>query len=166
VVEWAALEMRYRGNLIRGSNPLASAKKCIFMNMFKKTPAKTVAEYLKLQPEPVRGDLVKIHKLVLKYAPKLKPKMWGSFIGYGTYKQKYASGKEVEWMPVALSAWKSYISFYACLTVDGKYIAEKYKKELPKASIGKSCIRFKSLDHVDEKVLIKIIKDSAKAAKN
>lgn len=38
-----------------------------------------------------------------------------------------------------------------------EYIAEKYKDTLPRASIGKSCIRFKKLADIDLKMLPKVI---------
>jgi hypothetical protein len=48
---------------------------------------------------------------------------------------------------------------------DGKqYLAEKFKKELPKASIGRSCIRFKKLDDIDLKVIQQILKEAGKMA--
>jgi hypothetical protein len=51
------------------------------------------------------------------------------------------------------------------LSFDGKYITESYKPQLPKASIGKSCIRFKKLSDVDSKVLAALLKENHKAYK-
>jgi hypothetical protein len=42
-----------------------------------------------------------------------------------------------------------------------QYLAERYKSELPKASIGKSCIRFKKTADIDLEILKEIIKKSA-----
>lgn len=54
---------------------------------------------------------------------------------------------------------KNYISLYVMCTKDGQYLAESYKERLPKASIGKSCIRFKHLSDVDLEVIEQLLKD-------
>jgi hypothetical protein len=106
-----------------------------------------------------------LHKLITRTAPKLKPKLWGGMIGYGQFHYRYATGREGDWFVVGLMARKDGISFYSCLSDGKQYIAEKYKKELPKADIGKSCIRFKRLADVDPRVLAKIIRENVAAAK-
>jgi hypothetical protein len=41
-------------------------------------------------------------------------------------------------------------------------VAERYADQLPKASIGKSCVRFKKLADLDEKALVALIQDTAR----
>jgi hypothetical protein len=86
-------------------------------------------------------------------------------IGYGHYHYKYASGREGDWMVIALASQKNYISVYACANDGEKYIPEQYKKQLPKASIGKSCIRFKKIEDIDLNILKEIILKSIKILK-
>ena len=69
-------------------------------------------------------------------------------IGYGTYHYKYASGREGDWCVIGLSSRKNYISLYVCAVKDGKYVAESFKENLPKADIGKSCVRFKKFEDI------------------
>jgi hypothetical protein len=83
-------------------------------------------------------------------------------IGYGTYRYKYASGREGDWPVIALASQKNYISVYVCAAENGRYIAEAHKGELANASVGKSCIRFKKLEDVDLKALEKVIKAGAR----
>ncbi|MGH9720619.1 MAG: DUF1801 domain-containing protein [Bryobacteraceae bacterium] len=132
--------------------------------------ARTPAEYFTLIDEPRRSDIKAVHALITKAVPKLKPSIQAGMIGYGTYHYKYASGRECDWPIVALASNKSYISVYVCASENGEYIAEKYKHELPKASIGKSCIRFKKLSDIDVKTLERIVKTGvrimSKAAKD
>ena len=45
---------------------------------------------------------------------------------------------------------------------DRGYVAERYRKRLPKASIGKSCVRFKRLSELDPKSLAKLVREGAK----
>ena len=74
-------------------------------------------------------------------------------LGYGEYHYRYASGREGEASIVALASHKRYISLYVQCTADGRYLAESYADDLPRASIGKSCIRFKRLADVDVDVV-------------
>ncbi|NUN11516.1 DUF1801 domain-containing protein [Candidatus Micrarchaeota archaeon] len=131
--------------------------------MFNQTKAKTPSEYFKLVPKEYLAELKQIDALIKKNAPSLKPCIISGMLGYGPYKYKSQSGSEGDWFVIGLARQKNYFSLYICaLTKEGKYLAEGYKKELPKASIGKSCIRFTKLSDVDEKVLIKIIKEAVK----
>lgn len=131
--------------------------------MFKPTSAKTPEEYIDLIAEPRRGEIKKLNDFIKKTVPKLKPHILSGMIGYGSYHYKYASGREGEWSAVLLSSQKNYISVYVCGVKDGKYVPELYKKELPKANIGKSCIRFKKVEDIDLAVLAEIIRESVKS---
>lgn len=132
------------------------------MNMFKPTTAKTPTEYIAMIDEPRRSDIKKLHAFIKKTVPALKPNILAGMIGYGTYRYKYASGREGDWSVIALASQKHYISVYVCAVVDGEYIAEQYRKQLPKANIGKSCIRFKRLEDIDLKVLEEILRKAVK----
>ena len=130
-----------------------------------KTKAETAKEYIEGLKEPRRSEMRELHKLITRTAPKLKPKMWGGMIGYGSYHYRYATGREGDWFVVGIMSRKQGISFYSCLSDGKRYIAEKHKKDLPKADIGRSCIRFKRLEDVDQRVLAKIIKENEAAAR-
>lgn len=130
--------------------------------MFKPTKAKSVTEYISLIEEPRRSDVKNLHKMITKLIPKAKAKLWGSVIGYDSFHYKSKSGREGEWFPVGLASQKGYISIYLCAVENGTYIAERHKKDFPKASIGKSCIRFKKSEDIDLKLLGQLIKKAAK----
>lgn len=136
------------------------------MNMFKPTTAKSVSDYLNKVDEPRRSDMKQLHALIRKVVPQYIPFLISGMIGYGKYHYKYASGREGDWSIVALASQKNYISVYVCAVKGGKYLAEYYKKEFPKASIGKSCIRFKRIEDIDLKVLQKLLKEAAQLAKS
>jgi hypothetical protein len=83
-------------------------------------------------------------------------------LGYGKYHYRYPSGREGDWMLVAVASNKNYISLYVTAAApDGGYLAETYREQLPKASIGKSCIRIKRLGDVDQKVLERLLRNVA-----
>jgi hypothetical protein len=127
--------------------------------------AATPEEYIDGLPEPRRGEISELHKLIRATVPGLAPTMEFGMIGYGKYRYKYASGREGDWITIALASQKNYISVYVCsMDETGKrYIAEKYKKELGKVSVGKSCIRFKKLADADLKVLKKVLQEARRS---
>ena len=127
--------------------------------------AKTPTEYINSLEEPRKKEIKKLHRLIRKVAPGLKPHMKFGMLGYGTYHYKYASGREGDWMIIGLANQKNYISLYSCLSDGKKYVAEKHKKDLPKANIGKSCIRFRKLEDVDLNVITQILQETEKLAK-
>mgnify|MGYP003476323162 CR=1 FL=1 len=130
--------------------------------MFKPTSALSPEEYIATIPESRRKDFETIHQLIQKLAPQLEPHILSGMIGYGMYHYRYASGKEGDWSLICLANQKNYISLYICSVENGQYIAESYKDKLPNASIGKSCIRFKSVDDVELTILSEIIQKAEK----
>jgi hypothetical protein len=78
-------------------------------------------------------------------------------LGYGRFHYRYTSGREGDASLVALSSRKAYISLYVLSADENGYLAEQYAARLPKASIGKSCIRFKRADDIDLDVLRELL---------
>jgi hypothetical protein len=100
--------------------------------------------------EPRRAEIQQLHDLIREVAPELEVEQAGKdMIGYGPFHYRYASGREGDAHLLALSPRKNYISLYVLCTADGAYLAESYKERLPKASIGKSCVRFKRPSDID-----------------
>ena len=130
--------------------------------------AKTADEYIAALDEPRRGEIARIDKFIRGalpkkgYEPHVSSGMGVGMLAYGTFHYKYASGREGDWSRVALASNKQYISLYVCASDGTQYVAEKYKKQLPKASIGKSCVRFKRFDDLDPKVVKAMLQEAAK----
>jgi hypothetical protein len=132
------------------------------MNMFKTTTAKTPEEYIEMLEEPRKSDIKRLHEMILKYAPNMKPHIMSGMLAYGKYPYKSKTGRQGEWMPIALASQKNYISLYVCATRDGaSYLTDEYREKLPKADIGKSCVRFKKVADVDEATLQDMVKVAA-----
>jgi len=132
------------------------------MNMFKPTKAKSVREYIEALPKERREVIEFLHKFIQEVSPKLKPHFAYNMLGYGSFPYRNYKKELISWPIVALASQKNYISLYIC-ALDGKtYLAEKYKKNLGKVSVGKSCIRFKKLENLELPALKKIIKEAAK----
>ena len=105
------------------------------MNMFKPVKAKSVEEYIDEISEPRKAEIIKLHKFIQESVPSLKPYFAYNMIGYGEFHYKSKSGREGDWPIISLASQKNYISVYVCSVKDGKYLAEYYVKDLPKASL-------------------------------
>ena len=129
------------------------------MNMFKTTDAKSPEEYIARVDAARRGQIQQLHDLIQKTLPEYKPYLLAGMLAYGSYHYKSKSGREGDWSIVSLAPQKNYISLYiTCVTPSGEYLAETYQYKLPKASIGKSCIRFKNVRDVDLGVIEELLK--------
>lgn len=132
------------------------------MNMFKPTKAKNVKEYLAAVPAERKELMLQLHQFIQKAAPKLKPHFASNMLGYGSFPYRNYKNEKITWPVIALANQKNYVSLYVCSIDHGQYLAEKYKKELGKVSVGKSCIRFKKIEDVHLPALKKVIQAAAK----
>ena len=133
------------------------------MNMFKPVKARSVKEYFDMLPQERRKPMEFLDKFIKRTAPSLTSNFVYNMPGYGTFKYKNYKKDILNWPVIALASQKNYISLYICALDKGKYIAEKYKKDLGKVSVGKSCIRFKKLQDLNLKTLAKVIKLAEKS---
>ena len=79
--------------------------------------------------------------------------MVSGFMGFGPYHYKYPSGREGHWVTVGLAANKTGISLYVCTKDASGFLPEQFKARLGKASVGKSCIRFKKISDLNLEVV-------------
>jgi hypothetical protein len=121
----------------------------------------TPAEYIAKLEEPRRTEVAALDALIRKTAPKLQPFIHSGVLAYGRWHYKYASGREGDWFRIGVASNKNYISLYICAGDDKGYVAERYKKALPNANIGRSCVRFKRLRDLDEAALKRMIREGA-----
>lgn len=119
-------------------------------------------EYLDGLAEPRRTDVVALDALIRRTAPDLDPVMAGAMLGYGPFHYRYASGREGEATLLALASHKRYISLYVLCSIEGGYLAETFVDRLPRASIGKSCVRFARLADVDLDVITDLVREAAR----
>lgn len=123
--------------------------------------AETPEDYIAQLDEPRRSQIAALHALIRKTVPRLKPFIQSGMLAYGPFHYRYASGREGDWFRIGVASNKSYISLYACAADERGYVAERYKKKLPRASIGKSCVRFKKLEDLDQAALKALLKETA-----
>ncbi|MEK6752319.1 MAG: DUF1801 domain-containing protein [Chloroflexota bacterium] len=128
----------------------------------KKTEA-SVEDFLNaIQDEQTRNDCFDILKM-MKQATKTEPKMWGSsIVGFGSYRYKYASGREGDWFITGFSPRKQNLTLY----VMGSFNPHgQLLKKLGRHKTGVGCLYIKKLADVDVKVLKELVNESVKVIK-
>jgi hypothetical protein len=119
-------------------------------------------DYIAALAEPRRTDVAALDALIREHAPGLEPVVAGKMLGYGPFHYRYASGREGDTTLLGLASQKRYISLYVLCANGGRYLAESYAERLPKASVGKSCVRFARLSDVDPAVLAELVTEAAR----
>src|ERR1700722_16835461 len=120
----------------------------------KKTAVDPAAYINAIKDERVRADCWTVAKMRQK-ATRSKPKVGGpSMVGFGSWLYKYPGGREMDWMLIAFSPRKAYISIYAHPDHAGR---KELLAKLGKCSAGKSCINIKRLSDIDLPTLNKIV---------
>jgi hypothetical protein len=113
-------------------------------------------QYIAALDEPRHSDVARLHERIRDQAPSMRSYVDAGMLAYGRYDYRYASGRRGDWFVLGLASNKAYISLYAP-TLD----LEPYVGRLPKANLGRGCIRFKRLDDLDPAVLDEVIAASA-----
>lgn len=84
--------------------------------------------------------------------------MWGSsIVGFGTYRLKYASGREGDWPVVAFSPRKQNLTLYLLSGFDGY---QALLDRLGRHTTGKGCLYIKKLADVNLDTLRELVRQS------
>ena len=87
-----------------------------------------------------------------------EPAMWGtSIVGFGSYRYKYASGREGEWFLTGFSPRKRNLTLYIMAGFENY---DSLLAELGKYKTGKSCLYINKLEDVDIPTLRELIRQS------
>ena len=124
--------------------------------------AATPDEYIASLDEPRRAEIEQLDALIRATLPDLERVAESAGIGYGPYHYRYPSGREGDAWLIGLSSRKAYISLYVLCSDDGAYLTERYVDRLPKANIGKSCVRFKRTSDIDLDVLRELLAEAGR----
>ena len=125
---------------------------------------KQIEEHIATQPEAKRGDMQKLHRMILTQMPKCK--LWfldgkddagkvvsNPNIGYGLQVIKYADGRTKDFYQIGMSANTTGISVYVLCLKDKKHLVQTYGKDLGKASVTGYCIKFRRLEDINTDIL-------------
>ena len=106
-----------------------------------------------------RPQLEELDARIRGLAPGLRRYVDRGWLSYGRYSYRSArSGRSGDWMCVALASNKQYISLYA-----GPIRLDPFVPRLPKADLGRGCIRFKRLADVDLAIIDEVVRASIAA---
>ena len=127
----------------------------------KTKPTKaSVTQFLNQVPDAARReDCFAIAKMMEEITGR-QPQMWGpSIVGFGSYRYKYASGREGDWPVACFSPRKQDLTLY--LMIDfAKY--DELMSKLGKHRKGKCCLYIKRLSDIHMPTLKRLIKISVK----
>lgn len=124
----------------------------------------SVRDFLKGIEDPFkRRDCIRLADM-MKEITGAEPVMWGdSIVGFGTYRYKYASGREGEWFLIGFSPRKQNLTIYL------KGYLENYAEQLKtlgKHKHGKGCLYINQLEDIDMYTLRALIKHSVEHETN
>jgi hypothetical protein len=129
----------------------------------KTQPTKqTVTDYVKTLPKDDQKQ-AKTLLNVFKEATKMKPVMWGSMIGFGSYHYKYESGREGDMFATGFAIRKSGPTIYI---MPGYRDYSSLLKDIGPHKLGKSCLYVKRVEDINLNVLQKLIKAGMKDLHN
>lgn len=116
----------------------------------------------KVEPEAKRNDSYKVLQL-MEDIIGVKAKMWGpSIIGFGNYRLKYESGREMDWFYTGFSPRRQNLTIYI-MNGFGRY--DDLLSQLGKHKTGKSCLYISKLEQIDMEILKELISESHKHLK-
>jgi uncharacterized protein YdhG (YjbR/CyaY superfamily) len=128
--------------------------------------AQTVAQYLKDLPPDRKAALSKVRAVVKKHLPEgYKETMQYGMITYVVplklYPQGYLGKKDVPLPYIALASQKNYMSLYLMNIYQesktASWFENEYKKSGKKLDMGKSCVRFKSVEDLPLELIAKAV---------
>ncbi len=100
---------------------------------------------------------------MMQEVTQVEPMMWGdSIVGFDSYRYKYASGREGDWLIVGFSPRKQNLTLYF---MPGLEPLRPLLPQLGKHTTGKGCLYIKKLDDIDLATLRQMVEQSVAQAK-
>ena len=126
-------------------------------NKTRATDASVKGYLSAIEDEGRRRDCEELARLMTRVT-KQQPRMWGkSIVGFGSYHNKYESGREGDSCVTGFSSRKGDITLYLVASVlERKDLLAK----LGKHKTAKACLYLRRLGDVDLEVLERLIADS------
>lgn len=130
-----------------------------------KTRADTgsVGEFLTQVEDPIkRADSHALIELLQDVSGE-PPVLWGSMIGFGRYRYKYATGHQGETFLVGFAPRKAELSIYLMGTSEGDQNRDTLLAKLGKHRMGKGCLYVRRLSDIDLGVLRALAESSVRS---
>ncbi len=108
--------------------------------------------------DPPKRDDARATARMLAEVTGAPGRMWGSsIVGFGTYRYRYASGREGEFFEAGFAPRKRALTLYVMAGFEG---SDELLAGLGKFTTGKSCLYVKRLADVDADVLRELVAKS------
>lgn len=129
------------------------------MAELKTKPTKaSVTEFINNIGDTQRRKDCKAVAKMMRDVTGTKPEMWGpSIVGFGRYKYRYESGRELDWFSLGFSPRKSALTLY--LMAGFRNFPELMKK-LGKYKTSQSCLYVSKLADINQPVLKELMNRS------
>ena len=124
--------------------------------------AATPSEYLERLEGRRREEVQELDAMIREELPGLHPYVRDGMLAYGAYRYTYASGRSGDAAVIALAGHGPRLSLYLMCTVGEGYLAEAFAERLPRADVGRSCVRLRRLEHADPEVLRDLLRDAGR----
>jgi hypothetical protein len=117
-----------------------------------------VEQFLESIADPQRRQDSRAIVEIMRDVTGAAPRMWGdSIVGFGSYRYRYASGREGDWPLTGFSPRKQNLTLY--LSYGFEQHGELLER-LGRYKTGKACLYLKRLDDVDRGALRELIRRS------
>lgn len=128
-----------------------------------KPTGESVTAFLdRVEDDRKREDAYAVMELMREVTGE-EPQMWGdSIVGFGSYRYRYASGREGDWPLTGFSPRKQNLTLYIN---SGFEEYDNLMQQLGKHKTGKSCLYIKRLSDLDLDVLRQLVRESVQHMK-
>jgi hypothetical protein len=131
-----------------------------------KIEAGTIDELIE-KAGPRADSLRRLDAVIVATAPDLERRLFSgpsiTMIGYGELIWENMSSSGV-WPLIAVAPQKHQISMYVAAEVDGTPLVQVYGDRLGRTSNGRTCVRFRRFEDLEESALVSFIRDAVAAA--
>ena len=140
----------------RAKKAAGPAKKTV--DLKTKPTAASVEGFLASVSDERRREECRTVAALMRRVTGEEPRMWGaSIVGFGTYRYRYASGREGDWLLTGFSPRKEALTLYLMAGFEGK---AELTLRLGRHRIGKGCLYLSRLSDVDLGVLEELVRVS------
>jgi hypothetical protein len=123
-----------------------------------KPTGEDVSTFLDRVPDPGRREDARALCELMARVTGEEPVLWGgSMVGFGSYRYKYDSGREGEWLATGFAPRAKELVVYLMAETPDR---EQLLARLGKHRIGKSCLYIKALSAVNCAVLAELVRGS------
>jgi hypothetical protein len=105
-------------------------------------------------------DVRRLRELIAEEAPQLEVEASGDRVSFGPFRYRYPSGREGDAHLLSVTRRKNHVALYVNSARDDRYLPEEHGDALGKVSVGRSCVRFKRFEDLDEAAVRRLVRQA------